>query len=100
MCGECSGSLAEEGESCHLWVMIGYFTLVCCAIAGLIGAPWSLAFVGALLLSMPTFVRLINIRGGDTASIPVIVIPNLALNALFTLPAFALGRGIALLWLA
>jgi hypothetical protein len=80
--------------------MIGFLTLVFCAAAGLIGAPWSITLAAALVLAMPTLIRQIQHRGGYTASIPVIVLPNLALNALFSMSAFMLGHGIALLWLA
>jgi len=81
-------------------MMIGYLTLVFCAAAGLIGAPWSITIAAAIVLSVPIVIRHLQLNGVDALSMPVFVLPSFALNALFAVAAFMLGHGTALLWLA
>jgi hypothetical protein len=90
--------LAVSLESWQVGLMFGYALLLLTTIAGLLGAPWQIVVVTAVALTFPAFYRQIGfIRSGTVAASPIAVTISFANNAAFTLIAFLLGHGIALL---
>jgi hypothetical protein len=78
--------------------MFGYALLLLTTIAGLLGAPWQVVLATAAALTFPVFYRQIGfIRSGTAAASPLPITISFANNVAFTLIAFLLGHGIALL---
>jgi hypothetical protein len=78
--------------------MLGYILLVLTTVAGLLNMPWQFAIFVVATLTLPTLYRqLAASRDGGTAVHSLVLLSSLVTNALFTLAAFALGHGIALL---
>jgi hypothetical protein len=78
--------------------MFGYVLLLLTTVAGLLGAPWQIGLVTAAALTFPAFYRQIGfVRSGTVTMSPLPVAISFANNAAFTLMAFLLGHGIALL---